>query len=93
MSEISRRGFLGTAAAVTGAAAIGAAIPGAAAAAPGTSRTAKRHGDIRDIKHVVIVMQENRSFDHWGGNIRRQSVQGAQRPIAVARPDFLVRGG
>jgi phospholipase C len=41
MSEISRRGFLGTAAAVTGAAAVGVAIPEAAVAAPGPSRTAK----------------------------------------------------
>jgi phospholipase C len=30
----------------------------------------KRHGDIRDIKHVVVVMQENRSFDHYFGSMR-----------------------
>jgi Phosphoesterase family len=27
-------------------------------------------GDIRDIKHVVILMQENRSFDHYFGSLR-----------------------
>ena len=29
-----------------------------------------RHGDLRDIKHVVILMQENRSFDHYFGSLR-----------------------
>jgi phospholipase C len=29
-----------------------------------------RHGDIRDIKHVVILMQENRSFDMYFGTLR-----------------------
>ncbi|MFI6075728.1 phosphocholine-specific phospholipase C [Actinoplanes sp. NPDC051343] len=65
MPELSRRTFLGTAAAVTGAAAVG--LPAAPAeAAP----AAKRHGDIRDIKHVVVIMQENRSFDHYFGALR-----------------------
>jgi phospholipase C len=30
----------------------------------------KRYGDIRDIKHVVVVTQENRSFDHYFGSMR-----------------------
>ena len=30
----------------------------------------KRHGDLRDIKHVVVLMQENRSFDHYFGSLR-----------------------
>jgi phospholipase C len=30
----------------------------------------QRYGDIRDIKHVVVVMQENRSFDHYFGSMR-----------------------
>ena len=67
MPDLSRRGFLGAATAITGAAAIGAAAPAAAAAPapkPGT------HGDIRDIKRVVIIMQENRSFDHYFGSLR-----------------------
>lgn len=28
------------------------------------------HGDIRDIKHVVVLMQENRSFDHYFGSLK-----------------------
>ena len=69
MSELSRRKFLGTAAAVTGAAAVGATLPGAAAEA-NPARKPERHGDLRDIKHVVVVMQENRSFDHYFGSLR-----------------------
>jgi phospholipase C len=69
MSELSRRKFLGTAAAVTGAAAVGAALPGSADASPAPSTT-RRHGDLRDIKHVVVIMQENRSFDHYFGSLR-----------------------
>jgi phospholipase C len=77
MSDLSRRGFLGAAAAVTGAVAAGAVLPGAAqandaaqakdAAKPSRPR---RYGDIRDVKHVVILMQENRSFDHYFGTLR-----------------------
>jgi phospholipase C len=59
MPELSRRKFLGTAAAVTGAAAVG--MP---------PLKTKPHGDIRDIKHVVVIMQENRSFDHYFGSLR-----------------------
>jgi phospholipase C len=74
MSELSRRRFLGTAAAVTGAAAVNAALPGTSAAAAPVRSTAARsrhlHGDIRDIKHVVVVMQENRSFDHYFGTMK-----------------------
>jgi phospholipase C len=74
MSELSRRGFLGAATALTGAAAIGAAGPAAAADAgrtePGRGPRPKPHGDIRDIRHVVILMQENRSFDHYYGSLR-----------------------
>jgi phospholipase C len=71
MSELTRRGFLGAAAAVTGAAVVGSALPATdAEAAPKKAGKPRRHGDIRDIKHVVILMQENRSFDHYFGSMR-----------------------
>ncbi|MEU8277900.1 phosphocholine-specific phospholipase C [Microbispora bryophytorum] len=74
MPELSRRNFLGTAAAVTGAAAVGAALPNASAAAATTQKKPghppKPYGDIRDIKHVVVIMQENRSFDHYFGALK-----------------------
>lgn len=62
MSELSRRTFLGTAAAITGA----AALP----ATPAAAHPGRRHGDLRDIKHVVVIMQENRSFDHYYGAMK-----------------------
>ena len=71
MPELSRRGFLGAATAATGAAVVGVVLPAAdaqASAAPAVKP--RRHGDIRDIKHVVILMQENRSFDHYFGSLR-----------------------
>jgi phospholipase C len=68
MSDLSRRGFLGAAAAVTGAAVVGAALPVSDALAG--EPTTRRHGDIRDIRHVVILMQENRSFDHYFGCLK-----------------------
>ncbi|MDX6330391.1 MAG: phospholipase, partial [Streptomycetaceae bacterium] len=67
MSELSRRSFLGAATAITGAAAIGVAAPVAEAV---SAPKPKLHGDIRDIKRVVILMQENRSFDHYYGSLR-----------------------
>ena len=68
MPDLSRRNLI-RAAAVTGAVAVVPAGPAAGALA-GTGVKRKRHGDIRDIKHVVILMQENRSFDHYFGSLR-----------------------
>ncbi|HZC27964.1 MAG TPA: alkaline phosphatase family protein, partial [Actinopolymorphaceae bacterium] len=73
MSELSRRGLMGAAAAVTGAAAVNAALPGVSAAATpasGAATSSRRHGDIRDVEHVVVIMQENRSFDHYFGSLK-----------------------
>ncbi|MBS0446331.1 MAG: phospholipase C, phosphocholine-specific [Proteobacteria bacterium] len=66
MSDLNRRKFLGAGAA----AAVTAALPAAAKSVA----DARRHGDLRDIKHVVVVMQENRSFDHYFGSM--QGVRG-----------------
>jgi phospholipase C len=49
-------------AAYTGAGAFGDLVARAAAAGP-------RHGSLRDIEHVVFLMQENRSFDHYFGTL------------------------
>ena len=73
MSEISRRTFLGGAAATTGAVVLGAALPAGASSdhpSPRQPGRPRRHGDLRDIGHVVVVMQENRSFDHYFGSLR-----------------------
>ncbi|MDR8401556.1 phospholipase C, phosphocholine-specific [Paraburkholderia sp. USG1] len=41
-------------------------------------------GTIKDIKHVVILMQENRSFDHYFGAMRRVRGFGDLTPIPLA---------
>ena len=73
---LSRRRFLrytglGAAAAVTA----GCSRGPAAAAVGGSSAASKAlpqgwSGTIADVKHVVILMQENRSFDHYFGTLR-----------------------
>ncbi|SDL80425.1 phosphocholine-specific phospholipase C [Nonomuraea jiangxiensis] len=60
MTEFSRRTFIGA----TAAAGAAAAVVGL----PDTAQAAKR-GSIDEVKHVVILMQENRSFDHYFGNL------------------------
>jgi phospholipase C len=43
-----------------------------------------RTGTIKDIEHVVILMQENRSFDHYFGTLR--GVRGFDDPRAITLP-------
>jgi phospholipase C len=70
-SGVSRRRFIGEAAAIGGAAVTGIATSGTAQAAPEVAAAGgHRHGDLRDIKRVVIIMQENRSFDHYFGALK-----------------------
>ena len=70
---VSRRRFLQA----TGlGAAAAAGLSGGPAAASTASRSAAGRlpagwtGTIADLKHVVILMQENRSFDHYFGTLR-----------------------
>jgi phospholipase C len=68
VAPVSRRTFLGSAAAL-GATLGLESLPGSIsqASAAGT-------GTIRDVRHVVVLMQENRSFDHYFGSL--QGVRG-----------------
>ncbi len=83
MSDTTRRDFFKLSAMFAGAAGIGAMLPDAirrAAAidpAPGST--------FLDAEHVVILMQENRSFDHAFGTLR--GVRGFSDPRAIALPD------
>src|SRR5579859_3014294 len=45
---------------------------------------ALRSGTIMDVEHVVILMQENRSFDHYFGTLR--GVRGFSDPRAMRLP-------
>ncbi|MEU0084307.1 phosphocholine-specific phospholipase C [Streptomyces sp. NPDC006274] len=65
--EISRRRVLALGTGAVGAATAGSLLPpslrAALAAAPPS-------GGLRAVRHVVILMQENRSFDHYFGTLR-----------------------
>jgi phospholipase C len=65
---LSRRRFLQATGLGAAAAAAGGISAGPAAASTALPRGFS--GTIRDIKHVVILMQENRSFDHYFGTLR-----------------------
>ncbi|MEW1914460.1 phosphocholine-specific phospholipase C [Kitasatospora sp. NPDC085895] len=68
MAELSRRKFMAlSASAAAGAAVASTALGGTTrASAAGLSTT----GTIADARHVVILMQENRSFDHYFGMLK-----------------------
>jgi phospholipase C len=78
MSEITRRRLLSTGAAAAGGVAAASLLPPsvreALAAGP-------RTGSLSDIEHVVIHMQENRSFDHYFGTLA--GVRGFGDPDAL----------
>src|SRR6202012_6146451 len=70
-ATVSRRRFLQVGGAVAGAAAVGVGASQAAGlAGANPARAAGASGPIADLKHVVILMQENRSFDHYYGSLR-----------------------
>lgn len=79
----SRREFLKKATMLSGAAGIATLLPPSIAKAfkidpaPGTTW--------KDAEHVVILMQENRSFDHCYGSLR--GVRGFNDPRAMTMPD------
>ncbi|WP_327070729.1 phosphocholine-specific phospholipase C [Kitasatospora sp. NBC_01302] len=65
MSPISRRALLGSAAAIGAGSALGV-LPGSVRRAMAASTGS---GSLSSVKHVVILMQENRSFDHYYGTL------------------------
>src|SRR5262245_46961000 len=75
----NRRDFLKKAAALAGAGAVPAVIQRALAIEPAKGST------FYDAEHVVILMQENRSFDHCYGSLR--GVRGFNDPRAVTLPN------
>ncbi|MFA7584854.1 MAG: alkaline phosphatase family protein, partial [Novosphingobium sp.] len=75
----SRRDFLKTAA-LAGAAGSFPASIARALAVPARRTT----GTIRDVRHIVILMQENRSFDHYFGTLKGVRGFGDRHPIPMA---------
>ncbi|SAK59322.1 phospholipase C [Caballeronia fortuita] len=43
-----------------------------------------RHGSIEDIEHIVVLMQENRSFDHYFGTLRGVRGFGDKTAVTLA---------
>ncbi len=79
----SRRNFLQTATGAGFAAAALAAFPPSirrALAIPANNAT----GTIKDVEHVIILMQENRSFNHYFGTLKGVRGFGDRFPIPLA---------
>jgi len=79
MTEASRRRFLQAAGAGLGAASLFSPRLQRAVAAPAPAGT----GTLRDVEHVVILMQENRAFDHYFGCLRGVRGFGDPRPLTL----------
>ncbi|MFB9367799.1 phosphocholine-specific phospholipase C [Kitasatospora albolonga] len=85
MSELSRRKFM----ALSATAAAGAAVAGSATVGGGAAEAAEQYGldatgTLTDARHIVILMQENRSFDHYFGTL--QGVRGFGDRAAIQIP-------
>ncbi|MDQ0994091.1 phosphocholine-specific phospholipase C [Streptomyces sp. V3I7] len=81
MPETNRRRFLQLAGATAAFTALSGSIE-RAAALPANRRT----GSIEDVEHIVVLMQENRSFDHYFGSL------GGVRGFGDPRPAKLPNG-
>ncbi|MET9381200.1 phosphocholine-specific phospholipase C [Streptomyces sp. NPDC002928] len=77
MPEVNRRRFLQLAGVTTAFTALSNSIE-RAAALPANHRT----GSIEDVEHIVVLMQENRSFDHYFGSLRGVRGFGDPRPAS-----------
>ncbi len=80
MTSNSRRDFLRAAAQAAGAATALGAVPLGirnALAIPANNAT----GTVNDVQHIVVFMQENRSFDNYFGSLRGVRGFGDTRPI------------
>ncbi|WP_233831080.1 phosphocholine-specific phospholipase C [Paraburkholderia sp. ZP32-5] len=83
MTSKNRRDFLRSAAQAAGSfTALSMLPPGIrnALAIPAHNRT----GTIRDVEHIVVLMQENRSFDHYFGTLKGVRGFGDTRAINLA---------
>jgi len=86
MFSRDRRRFLHAAGATVAASLVAQGFPAAIARALATP-PARRTGTIADVGHVVILMQENRSFDHYFGSLRGVRGFGDPRVLELANGD------
>jgi phospholipase C len=81
MTALNRRRFLqiaGGSAALPTLSALTPSIARAAAIAPNVQT-----GTLQDVEHIVVLMQENRSFDHYFGSLRGVRGFGDPRPVTL----------
>jgi phospholipase C len=81
-STVNRRRFVTSAAAVAGAAGLAGTLPASLARAASLS---PRSFDPSQVKHLVFLMQENRSFDHYFGTF--PGARGFSDPTAIRLPN------
>ena len=89
INDIKRRRFLKMTAMSAGGLATMSMLPPAIREALATP-AARVTGTISDVKHVVIFMQENRSFDHYYGT--RPGVRGFNDPVPHPLPSSTLTG-
>ena len=85
MTGVTRRRVLGGTALAGGALAGAAVLPLSLRQALAASMASPPGGRLTDIKHIVILMQENRSFDHYFGAM--PGVRGFGDPAAMRLAD------
>jgi phospholipase C len=79
MTDVNRRRFLQLAGGTAALTALSTSIA-RAAEIPAFRRT----GTLADVEHIVVLMQENRSFDHYFGTLRGVRGFGDPRPATLA---------
>ncbi len=80
--QLTRRRLLGNSAKMAAAAFASTLLPpNVRRALAATSPSVPATGSLRDVKHVVLLMQENRSFDHYFGTMA--GVRGFGDPTAL----------
>jgi phospholipase C len=82
---LNRRSLIGGATLLTGAAVCAGILPVSLTRALAATATQPRRAALRDIQHIVILMQENRSFDHYFGTM--PGVRGFGDIRAIRLPD------
>ncbi|WP_369231627.1 phosphocholine-specific phospholipase C [Streptomyces sp. R21] len=78
MPQVNRRRFLQLAGGTAAFTALSDSIARAA-----SLPAAHRSGTIEDVEHIVVLMQENRSFDHYFGSLRGVRGFGDPRPATT----------
>jgi phospholipase C len=81
---VSRRQLLTAATALSGVA-VGGVLPLSLRKAVAATARWQPNGSLKDIEHIVILMQENRSFDHYFGTM--PGVRGFSDPTAIKLPN------